>query len=57
MILRLYNCEFIEIDLTRHVALLEIEPQKIFCRMLEDLSAFAEMPTELAVYRQDERVK
>ena len=57
MILRLYNCEFIEIDLTRYVALLEIEPQRIFCRMLEDLSAFAEMPTELAVYRQDERVK
>ena len=57
MILRLYNCEFIEIDLTRYVALLEIEPQRIFCRMLEDLSVFAEMPAELAVYRKDERVK
>ena len=57
MILRLYNCEFIEIDLTKYAALLEIEPQKIFCRMLEDLSVFAEMPAELAVYRKDERVK
>ena len=57
MILRLYNCEFAQIDLTQNAALLEIEPQKIFCNMLEDLCAFPEAPAELSVYQGDKRVK
>ena len=57
MILRLYNCEFAQIDLSQYVARLEIEPQKIFCNMLADLATSPETPAELSVYEGEKRVK
>ena len=57
MILRLYNCEFAQIDLSQYVARSEIEPQKIFCNMLADLATSPETPAELSVYEGEKRVK
>ena len=53
MILRLYNCEFAQIDLSQYAATLEIEPKKIFRNMLEDLAYSPEAPAELSVYDGD----
>ena len=57
MILRLYNCEFAQIDLSQYAANLEIEPKKIFRNMLEDLAYSPEVPAELSVYDGEKRVK
>ena len=57
MILRLYNCEFAQIDLSQYAAIIEAEPQKIFLSMLEDLAISPETPKELSLYEGEKRVK
>ncbi len=57
MILRLYNCEFTQIDLSQYAAVLEIEPKKIFRNMLEDLTYSPENPQELSLYEGEKRLK
>lgn len=57
MILRLYNCEFAQIDLSQNAAIIEAEPQKIFLSMLEDLAISPETPKELSLYEGEKRVK
>lgn len=52
MILRCYNCEGAEIDLSEHVAVLEVEPPYVFRNILLDFLT-AEFPVREVMMEQE----
>ena len=57
MILRVYNCDYAEIDLFEHVALIEVEHPGVLTAMLADIAGCEHPARELAIDHDGRQLK
>ena len=57
MILRVYNCDYAEIDLFEHVALIEVEHPGVLTAMLADIAECEHPARELAIDHDGRQLK